>query len=270
MEYASGGSIGQALKKWGALCENVVRRYTAQIIEGLVYLHERDIAHRDIKPSNILIHDGVVKLADFGTARAQSKTELEIGGSPGKESFTKGHVGTSIYMSPEVMMAEGEKFDLKKTDVWSLGCSIVEMISGTPPWPSPAVAVYNVCVKNDAPVPEEGSLSDEGESFLEMCFKRDWRDRAQAEELSRHGFTKAHDDNPEFLRTSTAGNLHEQVSGVDTETFLSVAGTLNEFASSDADEESKEESNSTYGAGRAGQSEATLPSNSSLSISEWI
>jgi serine/threonine protein kinase len=94
MEFASGGSIANNLKKWGALCENVVRRYTSQILDGLSYLHSLNIAHRDIKPSNILLHDGIVKLADFGTARSQTQKELEVG-SPKKNSFTKGHVGTS-------------------------------------------------------------------------------------------------------------------------------------------------------------------------------
>ena len=100
MEFCAGGSVANAIKKWGALCEAVVRRYTVQILCGLCYLHSKKIAHRDIKPSNLLIHDGVVKLADFGTAKNNTASLNVVA-----ESFTGGYVGTQIYMAPEVMMA---------------------------------------------------------------------------------------------------------------------------------------------------------------------
>ena len=93
MEYCAGGSVQQAIRKWGALCEAVVRRYTLQILEGLCFLHKAKIAHRDIKPSNLLLHDGIVKLADFGTARV-TETATENALNVKKESFSAGHVGT--------------------------------------------------------------------------------------------------------------------------------------------------------------------------------
>ena len=134
MQYAAGGSLGDALKKWGCLCENVVRRYTGQILDGLMFLNNRGISHRDIKPGNVLMHDGVIKLADFGTAK-QTGVESTENSPRAKESFTDGHVGTAIYMSPEVMMAGEDKNpknipDGKKSDIWSLGCTIVEMATG--------------------------------------------------------------------------------------------------------------------------------------------
>jgi serine/threonine protein kinase len=194
-------------------------------------------------------------------------------------------------MSPEVMTAEdSNSFDLQKTDIWSLGCTVVEMSSGSPPFPSPAVAVYQVVVKQRNPTPPgDDVLSDEGEAFLERCFCRDWKVRADTAELRAHAFCKT-SENPEFLRTSTSAYLLEEVSGDNTDTFLSIAdgSQLVEEVSSEqdatADSASRETpprqergrtgrgggSGSGSGGGGGEFSVATLPSISSLSTSEWI
>jgi len=122
MQYCAGGSVAAAIKKWGALCEAVVRRYTLQILDGLTFLHSRQIAHRDIKPSNLLLHDGIVKLADFGTARF-TETATQENLQVKKESFTAGHVGTCIYMAPEVM-SSGSKHEEVRGRGSFIGCTI--------------------------------------------------------------------------------------------------------------------------------------------------
>jgi serine/threonine protein kinase len=68
LQFSGGGSISTALGRFGTFSEAVIRRYTAQILSGLAYLHRNGIVHRDLKGSNILLHDGVAQLADFGTA----------------------------------------------------------------------------------------------------------------------------------------------------------------------------------------------------------
>jgi serine/threonine protein kinase len=70
LEYIPGGSIASVIKKFSSLNENVIRRYTKQILMGLEYLHSHQIIHRDIKGANILVDNkGVIKLADFGASR---------------------------------------------------------------------------------------------------------------------------------------------------------------------------------------------------------
>jgi serine/threonine protein kinase len=168
----------------------------------------------------------VVKLADFGTAKNNTASLNAVA-----ESFTGGnHVGTSIYMAPEVMIdanASGQtdkaalspsKIDALKTDIWSLACSIVEMASGSMPFPSQAVAVYQVCIKGCPPTTPE-CLSEEGADFLAQAFELNPGTRPGAEELRFLPFCDFSEETmsrPEFLRTSnTTTNLmlEELISG---------------------------------------------------------
>ncbi|XP_030649544.1 mitogen-activated protein kinase kinase kinase 3 [Chanos chanos] len=125
MEYMPGGSVKDQLKAYGALTENVTRKYTRQILEGMSYLHSNMIVHRDIKGANILRDSaGNVKLGDFG---ASKRLQTICMSSTGIRSVT----GTPYWMSPEVISGEGYG---RKADVWSLGCTVVEMLTEKPPW----------------------------------------------------------------------------------------------------------------------------------------
>ncbi|XP_019378356.1 PREDICTED: mitogen-activated protein kinase kinase kinase 3-like [Gavialis gangeticus] len=109
MEYMPGGSIKDQLKEHGALTENVTRKYTRQILEGVRYLHRNRIVHRDIKGANILRDSaGNVKLADFGTSKRLQTICLS---GTGMKSFT----GTLYWMSPEIIRGEGYG---RKADIW--------------------------------------------------------------------------------------------------------------------------------------------------------
>ncbi|KAG6504627.1 hypothetical protein ZIOFF_036962 [Zingiber officinale] len=122
LEYVSGGSIHKILQEYGAFGEALIRSYTAQILSGLVYLHGRNTVHRDIKGANILVDpNGVVKLADFGMAKHMNAyTSIQ--------SFK----GSPYWMAPEVVM-NSSGYDLT-VDIWSLGCTIIEMATSKPPW----------------------------------------------------------------------------------------------------------------------------------------
>ncbi|KAK7201365.1 protein kinase [Novymonas esmeraldas] len=126
MEFVPGGSLDTLLKSFGLLQPESVRRYLRDITRGLHYLHTASIVHCDIKPHNVLLAmDGQCKLSDFGSAIARATSSvckiddvLEMRGTPG-------------YMAPEV--ARGD-VPTMKSDVYSLGITILELLTGKLPW----------------------------------------------------------------------------------------------------------------------------------------
>ncbi|PUZ76086.1 hypothetical protein GQ55_1G262600 [Panicum hallii var. hallii] len=177
LEYVSGGSIHKLLRDYGPFKEPVIRNYTRQILSGLAYLHGRKTVHRDIKGANILVGpNGEVKLADFGMAKhITSCTEIH--------SLR----GSAYWMAPEVIMNKNG-YSLE-VDIWSLGCTVIEMGTGRHPWhPHGDVpAMFKIVNTKDIPeIPE--SFSKEGKDFLSLCLKRDPAQRPSATQLLGHPF----------------------------------------------------------------------------------
>ena len=129
MPYARDGSLRDLLCKEQQLSLDDVVRITREVAEGVAHAHERGVVHRDLKPENILFVNGHAVVADFGIAHAYS----EAGG----ETFTAYGVaiGTPLYMSPE--QAAGEARIDHRSDVYSLGCVVYEMLTGGPPFEGP-------------------------------------------------------------------------------------------------------------------------------------
>ncbi|URE16809.1 hypothetical protein MUK42_11055 [Musa troglodytarum] len=182
LEYVHPGSINKYVRQYcGAISESVVRNFTRHILNGLIYLHSKQIMHRDIKGANLLVGvDGVVKLADFGMAK-------HLSGAAPANSLK----GSPFWMAPEMLQATTNKetgYDLS-VDIWSLGCTIIEMFTGKHPWSGleGPQAMFKVLNK-DPPIPE--TLSIEGKDFLQRCFRRNPAERPTAGMLLEHPFVQ--------------------------------------------------------------------------------
>ncbi|XP_028518151.1 mitogen-activated protein kinase kinase kinase 19 [Exaiptasia diaphana] len=183
MEYVPGGSIAQALKRFGGtFVEPVFRRYTRQILCGVEYLHVNNVVHRDIKGGNImLMPNGVIKLIDFGCAK-----RLCMNLSLSRSSMLNSIKGTPYWMAPEVIKETGAG---TKSDIWSIGCTVFEMATGSPPWSEmqPMAAIFSI--GNGSTVPRLGeSFSQLARDFTTACMTREPEARPSASELLQHKF----------------------------------------------------------------------------------
>lgn len=120
LEYVTGGSVASMLKQFGPFSENLIRRFSYQILSGVSYLHSKGIIHRDIKGANILVTDtGVAKLADFGCSK-----RLPGLCSVSLEESMLAIRGSIPWMAPEVIKQSGYG---RSSDIWSFGATVIEM-----------------------------------------------------------------------------------------------------------------------------------------------
>ncbi|MGL4799084.1 MAG: Stk1 family PASTA domain-containing Ser/Thr kinase [Cellulosilyticaceae bacterium] len=123
MEYVEGQTLKEVIEMNGALAPNVALDYGSQIVSALRHAHKKQIIHRDIKPQNILVtHDGVLKVADFGIARAVDSSTIVATGNA---------IGSVHYFSPE--QAKG-KYVNETSDLYSAGIVLFEMVTGHLPF----------------------------------------------------------------------------------------------------------------------------------------
>jgi len=124
MDYCGAGSVKDVMKVCDeTLIESQLQYVIQGTLKGLAYLHGKAILHLDIKAANILLtEEGVIKLADFGVSQTLKAADEKVQ----QDDF----VGSPLYMSPEVILKKGYN---DRTDVWSLGITIIEMAQGRPP-----------------------------------------------------------------------------------------------------------------------------------------
>uniref|UniRef100_A0A669PC73 non-specific serine/threonine protein kinase n=1 Tax=Phasianus colchicus TaxID=9054 RepID=A0A669PC73_PHACC len=173
-DYAE-GELFQILEDDGSLPEDQVQTIAAQLVSALYYLHSHRILHRDMKPQNILLgKDGVIKLCDFGFARAMSIHTMVL-------TSIK---GTPLYMSPELV--EERPYD-HTADLWSVGCILYELFMGTPPFYTSSIfQLVSLIVKD--PVKWPKAISPAFKSFLQGLLMKDPRQRLSWPELLSHPF----------------------------------------------------------------------------------
>ncbi|KAJ7709866.1 hypothetical protein B0H17DRAFT_915161 [Mycena rosella] len=180
LEYVPGGSVTALLRNYGAFEEPLVKNFVRQILEGLNYLHERDIIHRDIKGANILVDNkGGIKISDFGISK---KVEDNLGGNRMHRPSLQGSV---FWMAPEVVKQSGHT---RKADIWSVGCLVVEMLTGEHPWATltQMQAIFKIGSSAKPTIPSD--ISSDAQDFLLRTFELDQEARPSAAELLQHAW----------------------------------------------------------------------------------
>nr|XP_011461848.1 PREDICTED: mitogen-activated protein kinase kinase kinase 1-like [Fragaria vesca subsp. vesca]XP_011461849.1 PREDICTED: mitogen-activated protein kinase kinase kinase 1-like [Fragaria vesca subsp. vesca]XP_011461850.1 PREDICTED: mitogen-activated protein kinase kinase kinase 1-like [Fragaria vesca subsp. vesca] len=175
LELVTKGSL-QKLYQTYHLTDSHASVYTRQILQGLKYLHDRKVIHRDIKCSNILVHaNGSVKLADFGLAKSISLNDI------------KSCKGAAYWMAPEVVNRRSKGYGLP-ADIWSLGCTVLEMLTGKVPYHNLEwmQALWKISKGTPPLVPDY--LSSEAQHFIHLCLKVKPDDRPTAAQLLKHPF----------------------------------------------------------------------------------
>lgn len=214
MEYMDGGSLDVVLKKAERIPENILGVITYSVLKGLSYLRENhNIIHRDVKPSNILVNKrGEIKLCDFGVSGQLI------------DSMANSFVGTRSYMSPERL--QGTNYSVR-SDLWSLGLSLVELAIGRYPIPcmtsddimkilrgeskgavvlppgaaappnaiveTKSLAIFELLdyiVNEEPPTLPQSYFSLHFCEFINQCLKKNPNDRATLKDLEKHAWIK--------------------------------------------------------------------------------
>jgi serine/threonine-protein kinase len=172
MEYLEGETLADLLQRVGTLPTSDALCTATLICEALEYLHSQSVVHRDLKPTNIMLcRDGSLRIMDFGIAMADGARRLTFAGLSGR-------LGTPHYMAPE--QVKGKRGD-PRTDVYSLGAILYEMVTGHMPFDEQPdlYSVMNARLVGDplAPRVHNPSIPPEVEEIILHALERDPSDR---------------------------------------------------------------------------------------------
>lgn len=206
LEFVENGSLSSLLGKMKGrtLPERFVAHYTYQVLVGLAYLHTQGVIHRDIKGANILsTKQGLVKLADFGVA-------TKLNDSRKSDSV----VGTPYWMAPEIIEMKGGQSPA--CDIWSVGCTVIELLTGKPPYfDLPQMTALFKIVQDDLPPLPDG-ITPLCEDFLRECFQKDPVRRPPADKLLKHAWLKE--------AAASVQDMEQQINAPTGSTSLGVKG----------------------------------------------
>ncbi|CAD8095209.1 unnamed protein product [Paramecium primaurelia] len=191
MEYCQGGSVIELIKSLqNPLPEEIIATILYQTLKGIDYMHSHKKIHRDIKCGNILIdHLGNIKLADFGVSTQLVHTMAD----------TDTVIGSPFWMSPEILLKSRYS---KKTDIWSLGITAIEMAEGEPPYAHihPIRAMF--AIKNNPPnsLTDQSKWSKEFNQFVKRCLILDPKERPSTKDLLQDPFFQKYCRSREYIQ----------------------------------------------------------------------
>lgn len=177
MPLVDGETLHQRLVREGRLPLPLILRFTREILEALQYAHAKGVIHRDIKPANILLSGGQAVVADFGISRPLAAID-ELGPAEPQLTMTGDVIGTPNYMSPE--QALGNHVVDARSDMFSVGCVMYEMIVGDRPFDTPIPQYTNTRKRHGIFAPVRSirpDVPEEWDDVLQKALKPDPADR---------------------------------------------------------------------------------------------
>ena len=171
MEYLEGQTLGHLMRSVRPMPVHDALKITSLICEAIHYMHDHDVVHRDLKPDNVMIcNDGSIRIMDFGIAKSEGGRRLTFGGF-------QPAMGTPDYMAPE--QVRGKRGD-PRTDIYSLGAILYEMVTGFAPFEGAnPLVIMNARVTGDpiAPRKRNPEISPQVEEIILHAMARDPADR---------------------------------------------------------------------------------------------
>jgi len=191
LDLCPGGELWALIRNVGCE-EHLARHYFSQIMEVIQYLRDAHIVHRDLKAENVLIGPrGNCKLIDFGSAKDLANPQVKGAGTHNFKSVMQDTVGTPYFMAPEVVKNKGSDF---RSDTWSLGCLIFQVLTGLLPFYGGTVCrIYKKICRAEGPqldLPDHW-LSSEAKNLIEGMVVKDPSKRlggCDLHELEEHPF----------------------------------------------------------------------------------
>ncbi|EAY14722.1 STE family protein kinase [Trichomonas vaginalis G3] len=171
LEWCDGSSVKNTLDRFSTLPEKLVGRYTYEIIKGLEFLHSQGQVHKNLKAANLLLASGVLKLSDFGLSAEVSTCSISE---------------HPYWAAPEVI--ESRTFS-NKSDIWSMGATIIELLTGKPPFAELPPEEARIKILNETP-PIPAKASAHLQDFLCACFAKNPDERPSTEECYNFFFVK--------------------------------------------------------------------------------
>lgn len=199
-EYLRGYTLSHLLTSVRPMPEKDAIKLASRVCEALVYMHEQGVVHRDLKPQNVMLcNDGTIRIMDFGIAKAGGRRMTFAGFTPA--------VGTPDYMAPE--QVKGKRGD-ERTDIYSLGAMLYEMVVGVPPFQCESdnpLVIMNARVDGDpiAPRKRNPRVSPQIEEIILHAMERDPRKRYQ----TAAGMKAELDEPSDVQLTGRCDRLHE-------------------------------------------------------------
>lgn len=196
MDWCEGKSLYDTLQGYKNLPEKLVSRYIYEVLQGLEYLHSQGTTHDNIKATNILTTNGMAKLTDFGLSAKISN--LDIQNHP-------------YWSAPEVL--NGQNYS-KESDIWSLACTVIELMTGKPPWGDLSPDDARMHILNDEIPQFPDSFSQHLCDFLRDCFNRDPSKRPSTKDLKESFWIRPYvlQDKQENTPLQTTSSIHFDLS----------------------------------------------------------